>query len=81
MHFGLTDEQDMIVDTVRTFVENEIYPHEDLVERTGEVPQEIADERPAVPPSSLAETNGRWTISSIPSPSLSGNTLPPRTIS
>ena len=44
MQFGLTDEQQMIVDTVRTFVENEIYPHEDLVERTGEVPHEIADE-------------------------------------
>jgi acyl-CoA dehydrogenase len=44
MQFGLTDEQQMIVDTVRSFVEHEIYPHEDLVERTGEVPQEIADE-------------------------------------
>ena len=44
MHFGLTDEQEMIVSTVRSFVENEIYPHEDLVERTGEVPREIADE-------------------------------------
>jgi len=44
MHFGLTDEQQMIVDTVRAFVENEIYPHEDLVERTGEVPHEIAQE-------------------------------------
>ena len=30
MHFGLTDEQEMIVSTVRNFVENEIYPHEDL---------------------------------------------------
>jgi len=44
MQFGLTDEQQMIVDTVRSFVEKEIYPHEDAVERTGEVPQEIADE-------------------------------------
>jgi acyl-CoA dehydrogenase len=44
MQFGLTDEQQMIVDTVRTFVENEIYPHEDAVERSGEVPQEVADE-------------------------------------
>ncbi len=44
MNFGLTDEQEMIVSTVRSFVENEIYPHEDLVERTGEVPKEIADE-------------------------------------
>lgn len=44
MQFGLTDEQQMIVDTVRSFVEHEIYPHEDRVERTGEVPAEIADE-------------------------------------
>lgn len=40
----LTDEQEMIVSTVRSFVEKEIYPHEDLVERTGEVPAEIAAE-------------------------------------
>ena len=44
MHFGLTDEQEMIVSTVRDFVEREIYPHEALVERTGEVPKEIAEE-------------------------------------
>ena len=44
MNFGLTDEHHMISDTVRSFVENEIYPHEELVERTGEVPQEIADD-------------------------------------
>lgn len=44
MQYGLTEEQEMIVSTVRSFVEKEIYPHEELVERTGEVPQEIADE-------------------------------------
>ena len=44
MHFGLTQEQEMIVSTVRSFVETEIYPHEDLVERSGEVPAEIAQE-------------------------------------
>ncbi len=44
MIYGLTDEQTMIADTVRSFVEKEIYPHEDLVERTGEVPAEIAQE-------------------------------------
>ena len=44
MHFGLTDEQEMIVSTVRSFVEKEIYPHEDAVERSGEVPKEVADE-------------------------------------
>jgi len=43
MHFGLTDEQEMIVSTVRSFVENEIYPHEDRVERTDEVPAEVAE--------------------------------------
>jgi acyl-CoA dehydrogenase len=44
MDFGLSQTQDMIVSTVRNFVEQEIYPHEDLVERTGEVPDEIANE-------------------------------------
>ncbi|QFT94381.1 Acryloyl-CoA reductase (NADH) [Roseovarius sp. THAF9] len=44
MHFGLTDEQEMIVSTVRSFVEKEIYPHEELVERTGEVPDEVAQD-------------------------------------
>ncbi|MEO9459869.1 MAG: acyl-CoA dehydrogenase family protein [Lentilitoribacter sp.] len=44
MDFGLSQTQDMIVSTVRDFVEQEIYPHEDLVERTGEVPDEIANE-------------------------------------
>lgn len=42
MHFGLTEEQAMIVETVRTFVEQEIYPHEEAVERSGEVPEDIA---------------------------------------
>ena len=42
MTYGLTDEQQMIADTVRSFVEHEIYPHEALVERTGNVPPTIA---------------------------------------
>ena len=42
MHFGLSEEQEMIVSTVRSFVENEIYPHEAEVERSGEVPPELA---------------------------------------
>ena len=44
MIYGLSDESQMIADTVRSFVEKEIYPHEDLVERTGEVPAEIAQD-------------------------------------
>ena len=43
MHLGLSDEQEMIVSTVRSFVENEIYPYEDVVEQTGEVPAEVAE--------------------------------------
>lgn len=44
MHFGLTGEQEMIVKTVRDFVETEIYPHENEVERTGFVPPELGQE-------------------------------------
>jgi acyl-CoA dehydrogenase len=41
MNFGLSDEQEMIVSTVRSFVEREIYPFEAEVERTGQVPREL----------------------------------------
>lgn len=44
MHFGLTEEQQMIVDTTRAFVENELYPHEMTVERTGHLPMELIKE-------------------------------------
>ena len=37
MDFALTDEQEMIVETVRSFVERELVPHEDEVERLGDV--------------------------------------------
>ncbi|MEQ8335683.1 acyl-CoA dehydrogenase family protein [Nisaea sp.] len=43
MHFGLSEEQEMIVSTVRGFVETEIYPYEAEVERTGEVRPELAE--------------------------------------
>ncbi|MFN4159018.1 MAG: acyl-CoA dehydrogenase family protein [Gemmobacter sp.] len=38
MHFALTDEQRMIVETTRTFVETELFPYEAEVERTGHLP-------------------------------------------
>jgi alkylation response protein AidB-like acyl-CoA dehydrogenase len=41
MDFGLTEEQRMIVDTTRAFVEAELYPHEQMVERTGVLPLEL----------------------------------------
>ncbi|MEM6322658.1 MAG: acyl-CoA dehydrogenase family protein [Pseudomonadota bacterium] len=44
MDFGLSEEQEMIVSTVRRFVESEIYPHEAAVEQTGSVPPDLAQE-------------------------------------
>ena len=44
MHFGMTEEQKMIVETTRAFVEAELYPHEAMVERTGVLPLEIIRE-------------------------------------
>ena len=44
MQFGATPEQDMIVETVRSFVEQEIYPLEDKIETLGHVPKDIAEE-------------------------------------
>ena len=43
MDFGLAAEQQMVVDTVRGFVEKELYPHEDEVERTGQVPPGLGE--------------------------------------
>ena len=43
MDFALTDEQEMIVDTVRTFVDRELVPHEEDVERLGEVPPDLVE--------------------------------------
>ena len=42
MDFSLSHEQRMIVDSVRAFVENEIYPYEEEVEQTGEVRADLA---------------------------------------
>ena len=44
MHFAMTDEQRMIVDTTRAFVAAELYPHEAQVERTGHLPMELIRE-------------------------------------
>ena len=41
MDFSLSHEQQMVVDTVRGFVEAELYPLEGEVERTGVVPREV----------------------------------------
>ncbi len=43
MDFALSDEHRMIVETVRKFVEKELYPFEDEVERLDDVPPELAE--------------------------------------
>ena len=42
MDFTLTSEQRLIAETVRDFVESELYPHEDEVERLDEIPAGLA---------------------------------------
>jgi len=37
MDFGLSNEQQMIIDSVRSFVEQELYPHESEVEKTNRI--------------------------------------------
>ena len=44
MDFSIDDSQQMVVDTVRTFTERELVPHEGEVERTGQVPPELVEE-------------------------------------
>ncbi|MCI0431305.1 MAG: acyl-CoA/acyl-ACP dehydrogenase [Rhodospirillales bacterium] len=42
MDFGLSPEQQMLVESLRAFVEKELVPHEELVERTDSLPPELA---------------------------------------
>lgn len=44
MEFSLSHEQQLIIDTTRSFVENELYPHEAEVERTGRLEPEVIQE-------------------------------------
>ncbi len=44
MDFSLTHEQELVVDTVRGFVERELYPLEAELERTGALPREVGRE-------------------------------------
>lgn len=42
MNFQLSQEQEMLVDAVRSFVAKELLPHEEAVDRADEVPVELA---------------------------------------
>ena len=41
MNYQLTEEQTMLQDALRAFLEEEIYPHEAEADRAGEVPEEL----------------------------------------
>ncbi len=41
MDFSLTIEQKLLIETARSFVEQELLPHENSIEQTGEVPAEL----------------------------------------
>ena len=44
MDFSLSEEQKLIIDTTKKFVETELFPHEDLVEKTGNLPLDLIKE-------------------------------------
>ena len=44
MDFSISDEQRMIIETTRAFVENELFPHEMEVERTGILRDDLREE-------------------------------------
>jgi len=43
MDFGLSNEQQMIIDSVRSFVEQELYPHEEAVEKTNKIDEAVVE--------------------------------------
>ena len=43
MNYQVTDEQRMILDSLRAFLEKEIHPHEMATDRAGVVPPELSE--------------------------------------
>ncbi len=44
MNFSLSEEQELIIATTKSFVRNELYPHEEEIEKTGVLRSELAEE-------------------------------------
>ena len=44
MDFAISEEQQLIADTTKAFVENEMKPHEDEIERTGELDPDVVQQ-------------------------------------
>ena len=43
MDFGLSNEQEMIIDSVKSFVKQELYPYENEVEKSNHIDESLAD--------------------------------------
>ncbi|MEQ8897620.1 MAG: acyl-CoA dehydrogenase family protein [Roseovarius sp.] len=41
MNFHVSHENDLLLKTVKSFMEDEMFPHEEMVDSTGEVPEEL----------------------------------------
>jgi hypothetical protein len=41
MNFDLSEEQNLLIQTTRSFVRNELIQHEKLIERTNNLPKEL----------------------------------------
>ena len=44
MEFNLSEEQNLLIDTTKSFVKNELLQHEELLEKTNNLPKELYDE-------------------------------------
>ena len=44
MNFGLTSEQEMIIESVKSFVEKELYPFEDEVEKNNKIEDSVVEQ-------------------------------------
>ena len=44
MEFNLTEEQKLLIKTTKSFVKNELLPHEGLLEKTDNLPKELYQE-------------------------------------
>ena len=44
MDFTLSEEQNILIDTTKSFVKDELLQHEELLEKTNNLPKELYDE-------------------------------------
>ena len=44
MNFDLSEEQNLLINTTKAFVKDELLQHEELLEKTNNLPKELYDE-------------------------------------